>query len=79
MLTSRPVIAPHGAGVGTVPDIRSAVQGLVERGVAFQRYPGLEQDEHGVWAAPSGALVAWFVDPDGNTLSLTEFPPQSGG
>jgi hypothetical protein len=41
--------------------------------VTFQRYAGLEQDEHGIWVAPSGASIAWFKDPDGNTLSLTEF------
>ena len=36
-------------------------------------YAGLEQDELGIWSAPSGARVVWFEDPDGNTLSLTEF------
>jgi catechol 2,3-dioxygenase-like lactoylglutathione lyase family enzyme len=56
-----------------VPDIRHAVQDLSERTVVFQRYPGLEQDELGVWTAPGGARVAWFKDPDGNTLSLTQF------
>ena len=56
-----------------VPDIRRAVHDLQQRAVQFQRYPGLEQDELGIWSAPGGARVAWFVDPDGNTLSLTEF------
>lgn len=55
-----------------VPDIREAVLGLVRRGVTFERYSFLEQDEHGVWQAASGARVAWFKDPDGNLLSLTE-------
>jgi hypothetical protein len=32
----------------------------------------LAQDDRGVWMAPSGAKIAWFKDPDGNTLSLTE-------
>jgi catechol 2,3-dioxygenase-like lactoylglutathione lyase family enzyme len=36
------------------------------------RYEGLEQDEAGVWESPAGALVAWFADPDGNVLSLTQ-------
>jgi len=36
-------------------------------------YEGLGQDSDGVWATPDGALVAWFRDPDGNTLSLTQF------
>jgi catechol 2,3-dioxygenase-like lactoylglutathione lyase family enzyme len=56
-----------------VPDIRRAVRGLERRGVTFQRYEGLDQDERRIWSAPSGARVAWFKDPDGNTLSLTEF------
>jgi hypothetical protein len=55
-----------------VPDIAATVQALAARGVAFERYAGLEQDERGVWRAPSGALVAWFKDPDGNVLSVTQ-------
>ncbi|HEV2669860.1 MAG TPA: VOC family protein [Gemmatimonadales bacterium] len=55
-----------------VPSIRKAVSGLSKRGVSFERYTFLEQDELGVWRAPSGAQVAWFKDPDGNLLSLTE-------
>ncbi len=58
-----------------VLDIRQTARGLVQRGVAFERYPGmLEQDDLGIWAAPGGALVAWFKDPDGNTLSITQHP-----
>ena len=56
-----------------VPDIARSVRALMRRGVKFQRYEGMSQDELGIWASPSGARVAWFVDPDGNTLSLTEF------
>jgi catechol 2,3-dioxygenase-like lactoylglutathione lyase family enzyme len=56
-----------------VSNIRSAVSELMQRGVIFQKYPWMDQDELGIWAAPSGAHVAWFKDPDGNTLSLTEF------
>jgi hypothetical protein len=41
--------------------------------VTFERYPGMTQDDAGVWASPSGAKVAWFKDPDGNLLSLTQF------
>jgi catechol 2,3-dioxygenase-like lactoylglutathione lyase family enzyme len=55
-----------------VPDIGQAIRDLTEKGVTFQRYGFLEQDELGVWSAPSGAKVGWFLDPDGNTLSLTE-------
>ena len=56
-----------------VSNIAVAVSELRQRGVVFQKYPWMEQDELGVWAALSGARVAWFKDPDGNTLSLTEF------
>ena len=55
-----------------VTDIAAAVRDLAGRGVAFLRYDGMDQDEQGIWTAPSGARVAWFADPDGNTLSLTQ-------
>ena len=45
---------------------------LWRHGVKFERYPGLEQDELGIWRAPGGARVAWFKDPDGNTLSVSQ-------
>ena len=67
------VIAPYTVLGWDVPDIRKAVQGLKKKRVAFQRYPGMGQDKLGIWASPSGAKIAWFKDPDGNTLSLTEF------
>ena len=49
------------------------VPDMVKRGVLFQRYEGMPQDDLGIWSSPSGARVAWFSDPEGNTLSLTEF------
>lgn len=55
-----------------VPDIAKAVADLVKQGVTFERYDFMKQDKLGVWKAPSGAKVAWFKDPDGNLLSLTE-------
>jgi catechol 2,3-dioxygenase-like lactoylglutathione lyase family enzyme len=55
-----------------VTNIHAAVAALRQAGVTFQTYPGMGQDEHGIWHAPSGALVAWFKDPDENTLSLTQ-------
>ncbi|MEO8900144.1 MAG: VOC family protein [Polyangiaceae bacterium] len=55
-----------------VSDIRATVAALLAAGIAFQTYPGMGQDEQGIWRAPSGAFVAWFKDPDGNTLSLTQ-------
>jgi catechol 2,3-dioxygenase-like lactoylglutathione lyase family enzyme len=57
-----------------VRDIAAAIRDLTARGVAFARFEGVEQDELGIWAAPGGARVAWFADPDGNTLSLTQHP-----
>jgi hypothetical protein len=44
-------------------------------GVKFVVYPAMTRDEFGIWTAPRGARIAWFKDPDGNTLSLTEIPP----
>jgi catechol 2,3-dioxygenase-like lactoylglutathione lyase family enzyme len=55
-----------------VADIASSVRSLDDRGVKFERYAHFEQDELGIWTAPSGARVAWFKDPDGNVLSLTQ-------
>lgn len=55
-----------------VGDIVDTTRRLTERGVGFLRPDGIEQDEFGVWTAPGGARVAWFSDPDGNVLSLTE-------
>ena len=55
-----------------VPDVAAVVRGLSAGGVRFERFPGLPQDDLGVCAFPGGGRVAWFKDPDGNTLSLTE-------
>jgi catechol 2,3-dioxygenase-like lactoylglutathione lyase family enzyme len=55
-----------------VSSIDETVDDLRLRGVSFEVYPGMHQDARGVWQAPGGARVAWFKDPDGNTLSLSE-------
>jgi catechol 2,3-dioxygenase-like lactoylglutathione lyase family enzyme len=55
-----------------VSDIRATVEALSGAGVKFDRYPGMEQDELGIWDAPGGDKVAWFKDPDGNVLSLSQ-------
>ena len=55
-----------------VPDIATTVAALGEKGVAFERYEGIQQDALGVWATPGGGKVAWFKDPDGNLLSLSQ-------
>jgi len=59
-----------------VDDIHAAVAGLSAAGVDFVRYEGMNQDSAGVWTTPGGDRVTWFCDPDGNTLSLTQFAPR---
>jgi len=56
-----------------VPEMEATIDRLASRGVACIRYEGMDQDERGIWSAPGGDRVAWFNDPDGNTLSLTCF------
>jgi catechol 2,3-dioxygenase-like lactoylglutathione lyase family enzyme len=56
-----------------VTDIKKEVTELIKRGVKFERYEGLNQDQNGVWSSPSGGKIAWFKDPDKNILSLTQF------
>jgi catechol 2,3-dioxygenase-like lactoylglutathione lyase family enzyme len=57
-----------------VPDIVDSIKELVTKGVRFTIYEGMGQDDLGIWRAPGGgAAVAWFLDPDGNNLSLTQF------
>jgi catechol 2,3-dioxygenase-like lactoylglutathione lyase family enzyme len=57
-----------------VTDIQKTVQQLAKAGVNFLRFEGMNQDADGIWQSPGGAKVAWFKDPDENTLSLTEYP-----
>jgi predicted enzyme related to lactoylglutathione lyase len=68
------IVAPYTVLGSAVPDIEAAVDELAGRGVAFNRYDGMGQDERGIWAAPGGARIAWLKDPDGNTLSLSQNP-----
>jgi catechol 2,3-dioxygenase-like lactoylglutathione lyase family enzyme len=56
-----------------ISDIAATVRGLAAKGVLFLRYDGMDQNESGVWTTPGGDKVAWFADPDGNVLSLTQF------
>lgn len=65
--------APYTVLGWKVPEIRTTIAELSSRGVSFERYPGMPQDESGIWITPEGHQVAWFKDPDGNTLSLTQF------
>src|SRR3984893_11346443 len=56
-----------------VDDIASTASKLAAAGVALVRYRGMEVDDAGIWTAPAGDRVAWFEDPDGNLLSVTQF------
>ena len=55
-----------------VDDISSTIKSLNEKGITCEQYDFLEQDHSGIWTAPGGSKVAWFKDPDGNILSLTQ-------
>jgi catechol 2,3-dioxygenase-like lactoylglutathione lyase family enzyme len=67
--------APYTVLGWTVEDIVGAVERLRARGVTFKRFGGTEQDAAAIWRAPGGTRVAWFEDPDANTLSITQLPP----
>jgi catechol 2,3-dioxygenase-like lactoylglutathione lyase family enzyme len=69
-LVEQVVAAPYTVLGWRVADLEAEVDRLVAAGVVFNRYDGVRQDERGIWTAPSGARIAWFADPDGNTLSL---------
>jgi catechol 2,3-dioxygenase-like lactoylglutathione lyase family enzyme len=58
-----------------VRSISREIDGLVKRGVKFERFATMPQDARGVWTAPGGAKVAWFRDSEGNLLSITEAVP----
>jgi catechol 2,3-dioxygenase-like lactoylglutathione lyase family enzyme len=66
------VAAPYTVLGFSVRDVAAEVAALAARGVAFERYDGMGQDAAGVWSAPGGGKVAWFKDPDGNLLSLSQ-------
>ena len=55
-----------------VDDIASTIKSLNEKNIFCEKYDFLEQDKLGIWTSPGGAKVAWFKDPNGNVLSLTE-------
>jgi len=77
-ITPVPELVPQPFTIAgwAVADISSIVRALADLGVRFRRYDGLEQDGLGIWTSPSGDRVAWFSDPDENTLSVTEFVSQ---
>src|SRR5712672_3106507 len=64
--------APYTVFGWAVPDIEDTVRTLMSRGVEFELFDEFEQNEWRIWEAVDGAQVAWFKDPDGNILSLTQ-------
>ena len=62
--------APYTVLGWNVSDLDGEIDRLVAAGVSFNRYDGMAQDARGIWTTPNGARIAWFHDPDGNTLSL---------
>jgi catechol 2,3-dioxygenase-like lactoylglutathione lyase family enzyme len=63
----------HGTVLGwEVPEIQAAVADLTSKGALFERFPGMQADENAVFTFPTGDKVAWFKDPEGNLLSLSQ-------
>jgi catechol 2,3-dioxygenase-like lactoylglutathione lyase family enzyme len=73
-VTEVPEVVPAGYTVlgWVVDDIEEVVDGLVAREVTILEFPGMDQDSRQIWATPDGGRVAWFHDPDGNTLSISQ-------
>lgn len=57
-----------------IDQIESQIKSLSSKGVVFEEYKNLNQNHLGIWTSPSKAKIAWFKDPDGNLISLTERP-----
>jgi catechol 2,3-dioxygenase-like lactoylglutathione lyase family enzyme len=55
-----------------VADITGVVNWLKDRGVSPEKYPFVQDRELGIWTTPNGDKVAWFKDPDGNVLSVSQ-------
>lgn len=72
-IVDKVAVAPYTVLGWGVPDIVVTAKALQKTGVTLQRYKGMDQDALGIWTAPGGAKVGWFKDPDGNTLSITEY------
>ena len=69
-----PELTPHPfTALGwNVSDIHATIVSLNNKGVQFEKFGFMQQDDLGIWTSPNGSKVAWFKDPDGNILSLTE-------
>ena len=77
-LTQVPELRPQPFTIAgwRVIDIEGVVEALQQSGVRFSRYEGMDEDDRGIWTTPGGDKVAWFTDPDGNTLSVTAISEQ---
>jgi catechol 2,3-dioxygenase-like lactoylglutathione lyase family enzyme len=64
--------APYTVLGWEVSNIEEVVAWLTKRGVEFEKYPFIQDGERGIWTAPTGDKVAWFKDPDGNVLSVSQ-------
>jgi|ERR1700744_2689297 len=69
-------LIPHGFTVlgWNVKNIEAEIRSLNEKGVVFEKYDFLQQDDLRIWTSPNNSKVAWFRDPDGNILSLSQMP-----
>jgi catechol 2,3-dioxygenase-like lactoylglutathione lyase family enzyme len=63
----------HTVAGFAVPDVDVVAEALAARGLAFERFPGFQHDDRGLWRAPDGTRVFWFRDPDGNLLSVVQY------
>ena len=69
------VVAPPYTSLGfIIDDMESTVATLREKGVTFERYEFIQQDDKGIWTTPDGAKIAWCKDPDGSVVSFTQHP-----
>jgi len=75
-ITKMPNFAPlQGTILGwEVQDIQAVATWLRDRGVTLEKYPFVQDRDLGIWTTPSGDKVAWFKDPDGNILSISQHP-----
>jgi catechol 2,3-dioxygenase-like lactoylglutathione lyase family enzyme len=73
-VTIVPELKPHAFTIlgWNVKDIQVIIRSLKDKGVVFEKYDFMPQDDLGIWISPNSSKVAWFKDPDGNVLSLTQ-------
>lgn len=64
--------APYTVLGWEVEDIEAMVKWLTGRGVVFEKYSFVQDQKLGIWTTPNGDKVAWFKDPDGNVLSVSQ-------